>query len=115
MEIAARKPGRLLWQSTDAEGRPTYEWRAAAPDGSAIEPAACAYTSRRQADLAWREEHPGRAGRPRVDRRPSDGNPKIQVRLDRADYARAEARARQLGHANANAWAREILLQALTD
>lgn len=110
MEIVDRKPGRVLWTCRDPEGRTRYEWRCTTAEGVAIEPASCGYASRHQANLAWKADNPGKAGRPvsaSPENRSADGNPKLTVRLEPSLFARVQA----LGGA---AWVRELIGKSLT-
>lgn len=106
MQIAARKPTRTLWQSSDAEGRDTYEWRANR-DGTPVEPSSCAHYSKRQADISWRENNPpGTAGRPSMDRPAKEGNKALAIRFDDATLAKIAAKG-------GTSWVRQLIESAL--
>lgn len=95
MEILDHKPGRVLWRNIDPEGRARFEWRATTEQGTPIEPSFCFYSSRRQAELAWKRDNPRPAGRPRSasDRnRRAGGNPVLTVRLPEPILTQVQAR-----------------------
>lgn len=108
MEILDRKHDRILWSDIDAEGRRRYEWLAHSGD-IAREPHEVHYYSRRQADLAWKQENPRPPGRPRTasDRnRRADGNPALTVRMPEEMFRAVEDRG-------GPEWVRQIIASHL--
>lgn len=105
MESVAHKPGRTLWHNPSTD---TYEWhRNHEFTGMPVTPHGCRFESKRQADIAWREANPpGKAGRPKGESPPSDGNPTLQVRFAPEILEQIQARG-------GAAWARQVLLAAL--